>query len=380
MNTRHQTTLAIAFFTAVSVLPASSLNAGALYQVTDLGSLGGNSVFAGGINALGQTVGSAQTASGATHAFSSDGKTLVDLSTAAGKPGLASGINGQGSIAGTTYSPGGAAATVWTSAGVQYLPGLGGTDSYALAINNAGQVAGMATTADGQGHAFLTVNGQILDIGALSGGSWSSAYAINASGAVAGYAMNDSGTFNGFIFTAGGGIRQLGTLGGSSSYALAINDNGQAAGSSTTGSGYSHAFVTNGTGLRDLGTLGGESSYAYGIDNAGNVVGYSSLASGGNSHAFLYRNGLLIDLNSLIGADSGWELTQAMGINGSGQIVGDGWYNGTERAFRLDPIVSRRSLSAIANAAVPEPSPAALYIVGLLGFAALAIRRRSQIR
>ena len=49
----------------------------------------------------------------------------------------------------------------------------------------------------------------------------------------------------------------------------------------------------------------------------------------------LYEKGVLIDLNSLIPASSGWVLTEARGINESGQIVGTGVLNGQERAFLL---------------------------------------------
>jgi probable HAF family extracellular repeat protein len=44
------------------------------------------------------------------------------------------------------------------------------------------------------------------------------------------------------------------------------------------------------------------------------------------------------DLNSLIPAHSGWILTQASGINDSGQIVGWGTVNKQTHAFLLSPI------------------------------------------
>jgi hypothetical protein len=60
-------------------------------------------------------------------------------------------------------------------------------------------------------------------------------------------------------------------------------------------------------------------------------------------HAFLYQNGAMIDLNSLISTNSGWELYSAFGINNSDQIVGWGSLDGGEhfRSFILE---------------VPEPS------------------------
>ena len=53
-----------------------------------------------------------------------------------------------------------------------------------------------------------------------------------------------------------------------------------------------------------MGTLGGTFSAACGINDAGDVVGTSTLHSG-YSHALLYHEGTMTDLNSLISSDSG---------------------------------------------------------------------------
>ena len=50
--------------------------------------------------------------------------------------------------------------------------------------------------------------------------------------------------------------------------------------------------------LIDLGTLGGSSSAAWGINEAGQVVGAAATATGAQ-HAFLYTNGMMIDLGTL---------------------------------------------------------------------------------
>src|SRR5262249_14443685 len=75
----------------------------------------------------------------------------------------------------------------------------------------------------------------------------------------------------------------------------------------------------------------------WGINADGDVVGSSSTAAG-EVHAFLYtaRTGM-IDLNSLLPANSGWELTSATGINDDGSIVGAGSFGGSPSiAFRMD--------------------------------------------
>src|SRR4029077_16739575 len=56
-----------------------------------------------------------------------------------------------------------------------------------------------------------------------------------------------------------------------------------------------------------------------------------------HDHAFLYSNGSMIDLNSLISTNSGWELYSAFGINNFDQIIGLGSMDGGEhiRSFIL---------------------------------------------
>ena len=98
-----------------------------------------------------------------------------------------------------------------------------------------------------------------------------------------------------------------------------------------------------------LGTLGGATSDALGVNNSQQIVGNSTLVDDSTQHAFLWEDGEIIDLNSLIAPESGWELTSALEINNNGDIIGIGTYNGVERGF-----VAR---------AVPEPSS----VLGILG-------------
>lgn len=71
-------------------------------------------------------------------------------------------------------------------------------------------------------------------------------------------------------------------------------------------------------GLIDLGTLGGGESHALGVNNLGHVVG-ESLTADGKFHAFLYQNGLTIDLGVL---QPGHQTSRANDINDNGVIVG----------------------------------------------------------
>jgi probable HAF family extracellular repeat protein len=107
--------------------------------------------------------------------------------------------------------------------------------------------------------------------------------------------------------------------------------------------------------------LGGASE-ARGINNHNEVVGWA-YGPGAQMRAFVWSEGDgMLDLNSLIDPSSGWQLWAAMAINDAGQIVGTGWFNGKDTAFRLDPI----------------PEPATWRLLGLGGLAIVTVRRRSR--
>ena len=71
---------------------------------------------------------------------------------------------------------------------------LGGDYSYAYGINDAGQVVGYSTTANGQTHAFITGPDGVgmTDLGTL-GGNYSYAFGINDAGQVVGHSILPTG-------------------------------------------------------------------------------------------------------------------------------------------------------------------------------------------
>src|SRR5262249_3242041 len=84
--------------------------------------------------------------------------------------------------------------------------------------------------------------------------------------------------------------------------------------------------------------LPGGHSFGRRINAAGDGGGLS-LTAESRAHAFLHRNGVMVDLNDLIPAGSGWELIDAYSINDRGDIVGYGFRDGgfVAHAFRLSP-------------------------------------------
>jgi probable HAF family extracellular repeat protein len=345
-----------------------------LYNVVNLGSLGGAST-AYAIANNGKAVGGSATPGGGSHAFQSAGGSVQDL-----QPGTnnsqANGVNSAGAVAGTVFTSSGARAGVWDNGIFSNFGTLGGSDSYGTGINDSAIVVGGSSLANGQGRAFLEQNGTMSNLGTLTGGNWSAAYGVNNNSKVVGSSTITGGNTRAFVWDVQNGMQAIGTLGGANSYGMGINAAGSIVGASSISSGYLHAFLYASGVLHDLGTLGGTLSSGYGINSLGQAVGYSYRA-GGSSGAFLWSDGLLYDLDNYLAPNSGWKLTAAYGINDSGQIVGTGLLNGVSQAFRLDPINAGGFASGInANVAVPEPGSRSLLMIGLVLCTASVLLKR----
>lgn len=73
--------------------------------------------------------------------------------------------------------------------------------------------------------------------------------------------------------------------------------------------------------LTDLGTLGGTFSQAFGVNDKGWVVGFSTTEGDVGLHAFLWRDGVMIDLGTLGGSEP-LPFSLALSINNRGEIAG----------------------------------------------------------
>jgi probable HAF family extracellular repeat protein len=298
------------------------------YTLTDLGSLGGGSGAAYGINDAGQVVGYATTANARGHAFLWDGGVLTDLGTLGGLGSVANAVNQKGQVVG--FSDTGTVpvrAFLWQD-GVLTDLAPGSRYSFASGINDAGQVVGFSEPppGSGPGGAFLWQDGVLTDLGTLPGGLGSEAFHINDAGQVVGDSGVSVGTdlvLHAFLWQDGV-MTDLGTPPGDrESVASGINSAGQVVGASGDLSNDDpslHAAVWQDGTWNVVGPLG---SGATAINDSGQVVGFMP-GSGdfARNHAFLYADGVLTDLNSLIPPGSGLTLFTASAINNAGQIVG----------------------------------------------------------
>lgn len=308
------------------------------YGVSAVGTLGGASVALGmSAEAFPSIVGYSTTATGADHAFSMRSGGMRDLGTLGGARSEARAAARD--IVGRAQVPSGAyhAFSYAGSGPMRDLGTLGGTESYATANNGWGVTVGVSQTpGNATQRAFIFQNDVMADLGAALGGPNTAAMAIRDDGTVAGYADLPGGQVHHAFVYANGVTTDLGAF-GQSSQAYAINDSGVVVGRSQLATGTNHHAFRYANGLmQDLGTLGGASSEALAVNNPGAAVGWAETAAG-ERHAFIWRDGVLSDLNATIPPGTGWVLQAATGINSVGQIAGWGLLDGQLRAFVLTP-------------------------------------------
>ena len=343
--------------------------------LTNLGTLpGGNNSFAIGINSHGTAVGGSENGL-VDPAFGpqliatlwrTDGQT-VDLGTFGGVLSLAVDINDRGDVAVSAAntipdpdhlvealvgfpSPTHVHAALWSGGVLQDLGTVGdGPDSFALFVNESGQVAGFGYTNAVPNPEtglptigpFLWDSGQMIDLGSL-GGVFGGVSGLNKRGQVAGSSnVTRDGSIDHAFLWERGSLLDLGTLGGSFSNAFWIDDSGEVVGAATTPDNLTlrAARWKNGS-VTNLGSLNDDvCSLAFGSNSKGQIVGNSVRCDGdGVSTAFLWEHGEMVDLNSLIPTNAGVRLAEGVFINESGEIAGVAELpNGDVHAFVLIP-------------------------------------------
>ena len=327
-------TLALVFLPAISQHAQHAQTTPGPYALTDLGSLGGGDTQAFDLNDAAQVVGYSRTASMQSRAFLWDGGQMANLGVvnADDFQSAATDVNGLGHAVGTSTLKNGFGRAALFRDGFALgltpeLPPYEGT-SFASAINDAGQiVGGIDDDSSGYYDGILWHNGTRTNLGGLGGASTRPAD-INNAGQIVGTSNTsvELGQPRAFLWQ-NGTMTDLGLLEGDhDSGAAAINANGVVVGTSgrldeNTGVIYRPFIYANGV----MSAIPVQSSEAYATDinDAGVVVGIMR-TSGESSpyHAWIYANGVVTNLNSLVPAGSGLHLAYANAINNNGEIVG----------------------------------------------------------
>ena len=322
------------------------------FTLLDIGkpALGGPNSSAGSINEFGQVIGSAETSS-----KDPNNENFCGFGT---------------SFQCLTF--------LWQYGTMTALPTLKGSDGHLGTnagwgqINNQGAIAGYAENSNkdpecpgkkavnGTGPLVLDfepviwgpASGQIQQLPVLPGDSVGLALGINDQGEAVGISGRCANTIlpgftagpHAVLWESDGSVHDLGNLGGTvnptmlgvGNGAIAINNQGEVTGlSALPGNQSFHPFLwTRGTGMRDLGVLTGDLVGAgLGMNNRGEIVGASISAPGpasGNPRAFLWRNGVMSDLNAIVQQNAPLYLLTAFWINDAGDIVGVGATTGGE--------------------------------------------------
>ena len=340
------------------------------YVVTDLGTLqDGPASFAFGLNDSSVINGASILTDGTFHAALWHRKFMVDLAT----PGLgglnseAFGVNERGQASGLAETseadPNGedfcgfgtfvmCRPFIWQRGLMKPLPTLGGNNGEAGQINDLGEVAGNAENrtldltcpASGpqrfQNKPVVWKNGKAEELPTFDHDPDGWTFGINNRGQIVGASgvcssLNpQTGVYilsRHALLWDEGKLTNLGNLGGTGAFGPGniggeINSRGEVAGTSDLpGDTTFHAFRwSQETGIQDLHTLPGDfASAGLGINDTGRIVG-ASFDANFNSRAFLWQNGVMTDLNTLVPANSPLFLLFAHGINSRDEIVGFG--------------------------------------------------------
>jgi len=252
---------------------------------------------------------------------------------------------------------------LWREGHMSALPTLGGNNGQASAINNRGEVVGFAedgaldstcpagTTNNRIALSALWENGKAQVLPLVSNDVDGFAFGINDRGQAVGYSGNCTTATHAVMWKDKTAfvLQDLGGTG--SNFAYVINNRGQIAGQIGTADGttfHAGAWLNGADGaVTDLGVLPGDfAAFATGINNRGQVVGNNFDSSFNWSHGFIWQDGVMTDLNTLIPADSNLFIISASNINDSGQISGMGTvqtgpHKGDIHAYLLTPMNGR---------------------------------------
>ena len=174
-------------------------------ETVDLGGLGGTFTQAYGINNAGQITGQAETASSQLRAFLYEDGVMLNLGTLGGSHSQGMAINNAGLVVGGSTTPTEEFRAFGYLHGVMFDLGSLGGFSFALGVNDDGDVVGVSAPASGgfsELKPVLFTNGQVVDLSVyLPGLVLPFARSINANGEIVGDGFTPTGERRGFLLT-----------------------------------------------------------------------------------------------------------------------------------------------------------------------------------
>ena len=257
-------------------------------------------------------------------------------------------------------------AFLWKDGLMRALPTLGGNNGQASAINDRGQIAGFAETATEDSGCppnritlpVLWEKGNVQALPTVGSDPDAQAIGINHQGEAVGYSGTCTQAIHAVLWknNTAFALPDLGSQ--ASSFAEAINDRSQIVGLVADGKTFVAALWQNDK-ITNLGTLGDFAAFAEGINNKGQIVGSTKDDQNNFVRAFIYEDGMMIDLNTLFPAHSNLYATMANDINERGQISGmatvlSGPHKGETHAFLATPVDVSIGLS-VADVAGTDP-------------------------
>lgn len=267
------------------------------------------------------------TASERAYLANADGMVLIPVD---GYNSQATAIGNDNEVVGTVTTPDRRSIQGWKYEGgqVSIIPGLGGTTVMPRGTNGT-TIVGQARKANLSAVAFAHTAGVTNDLGTL-GGRGSIAYAINAGGLIVG-SSSIAGTTGVVMHGCKWENNAIVDLhsGAGQSWAYAVNDSGVIAGQATVNGNNVPVRFDAG----QIVPLSGTQGLALGINNAGVIVG----SLGNPGVAFVFRDGKLVDLNTVTSGADGWSLMSATDINNDGVIVVTALKGSAFKTFQLVP-------------------------------------------
>lgn len=316
---------------AVVVEDAQAAPSVATYTVTDLGAFQGRSESSA-VNGAGVVVGSSDASGGALVPVVYQGGTMSALpNLSAYADGAALAINQGGVVVGwSRLSSSLIRAVEWVDGSATALPDFGYGVNQANDINSAGEVVGSVQKPASGSVEYPAVwsNGALSLLPALPHGD---AYSlgVNDSGEVVGSSGISRHPYHAVSWN-GGVIHDLSGA-DVDAYAEAVSATGQVVGEAAPCCGFGYptgpyqAMLWSDEVARSL-TASSSDEHALSINDAWQVVG--GQATGGD--AFIFENGTLYNLNSLLTDANGWSVFMATGISSDGTIAAIGYKPATD--------------------------------------------------